>query len=43
MMLGIPIKIDRIIKEKLAIKYARVLMEMALEGPLHEYIDLVND
>jgi len=42
-MLGIPIKMDRTTKEKTAIRYARVLIEMPLEGSFLKYIDFVND
>ncbi|KAJ8427494.1 hypothetical protein Cgig2_028165 [Carnegiea gigantea] len=42
-MLGIPIKTDKTTKEKLVLGYARILVEMPVEGPFPEYIDFVND
>ena len=42
-MLGMPIKMDRTTTEKTAIRYARVLIEMPLEGSFPEYIVFVND
>ncbi|KAJ8425064.1 hypothetical protein Cgig2_004288 [Carnegiea gigantea] len=42
-MLGIPIKIDKTTKEKSTLGYAHILVEMPIEGPFPEHIDLVND
>ena len=42
-MLGVPIKMDETTKQKTAIRYARVLIEMLLEGSFPECIDFVND
>jgi len=42
-MLGIPIKIDKATKEKSALGYARILVEMPIKGPFPEHIDFVND
>ncbi|KAJ8420346.1 hypothetical protein Cgig2_006389 [Carnegiea gigantea] len=42
-MLGIPIKTDRIIKEKAALGFARLLVEMPFEGPFPDHIDFVSD
>ena len=42
-MLGIPIKIDKTTKEKSALGYARMLVEMPIEGPFPKHIDFVND
>ena len=42
-MLGIPIKTDITTEETIAIKYARLLIEMSLEGLFPDYIDYIND
>ena len=42
-MLGIPLKTDRYTKEKLMIKYARLLVEMPLDGDFPDYIDFANE
>ena len=42
-MLGIPIKTDRITKEKTALKYACTLSEMKLNDSFPEYIDFISD
>ena len=42
-MLGIPIKTDKITKEKSTLSYARLLIEMPLNGPFPEHIDFIND
>ena len=41
-ILGIPIKTNRNTKEKTAPGYARMLIEMSIEGSFPEHIDLVN-
>ncbi|KAJ8424009.1 hypothetical protein Cgig2_032393 [Carnegiea gigantea] len=41
--LGILIKTDRTTKEKSAIKYAILLIEMSLDGPFPNHIDSIND
>ena len=42
-ILGIPIKTDKYTKEKQAIRYARLLVEMTIEGPFPEQIDFFNE
>jgi len=41
-MLGIPLKTDRYIKDKMMMKYARLLMEMPLDGNFPEFIEFAN-
>ena len=42
-ILGIPIKTDKFTKEKQAIRYARLLVEMAIDGAFPEQIDFFNE
>jgi len=42
-MLGIPIKTDKATKDKSALAFARLLIEMPFEGPFPEHIDFVSD
>ncbi|KAJ8422390.1 hypothetical protein Cgig2_003260 [Carnegiea gigantea] len=42
-ILGIPIKIDKFMKDKQVLRYARLLIGMLIEGPFPEYIDFFND
>ena len=42
-VLGIPIKTDSTIKEKIALRYPHMLIEMPLEGPIPDYIDFISD
>ena len=42
-LLGIPIKTDRVTKEKSAVQYARLLIEMSIEAPFPDYIEFIND
>ena len=42
-ILGIPIKTDNFTKEKQAIRYARLLVEMTIDGPFPEQIDFFNE
>ncbi|KAJ8419936.1 hypothetical protein Cgig2_015016 [Carnegiea gigantea] len=41
-IIGIPIKIDRYTKDRTMIKYARLLIEVALEAPFPEYTEFFN-
>ena len=41
--MGILIKADKVAKEKSALSYARLLMEMPLNGPFLKDIDFIND
>ena len=41
--LGIPIKTDKVIKEKSALNYACLLVDRPMEGPFPKYIDFIND
>ena len=41
-ILGIPLKTDKYTKEKSMLKYARLLVEMPLEGRFLEYIEFAN-
>ena len=42
-MLGIPLKTDKYTKEKSKLKYARLLVEMPLEGYFPDYIEFANE
>ena len=42
-MLGIPIKTDKYTKEKTWISYARVLIDIPIEGPFPEHIEFINE
>ena len=42
-ILGIPLKTDRFTKEKQVIRYARLLVEMQIDGPFPEHIDFFNE
>ena len=41
-VLGLPIKTDRCTKHKTWIRYARVLVDMPIDGPFPEHIDFIN-
>jgi len=42
-LLGIPIKTDKVTRDKQVLRYARLLVEMPIEGPFLEYIEFFND
>jgi len=42
-VLGVPIKTDRYTKEKSMLRYARVLVDMPIEGPFPTTIDFFNE
>ena len=42
-MLGIPIKIDRTTRDKFALGFTRLLIEMPFEGPFSDHIDFIDD
>ena len=42
-ILGIPLKTNKYIKEKSMLKYARLLVEMPLEGNFPDFIEFVNE
>ena len=42
-ILGIPLKTDRYTKEKRVIKYARLLIDMPLDGHFPDHIDFFNE
>ena len=42
-IVGIPLKSDKTTKEKTTIKYARMLVEVPIDGPFPEHFDFVND
>ena len=42
-VIGIPLKTDRYTKDKSMLKYARLLVEMPLEGHFPDYIDFANE
>ncbi|KAJ8425200.1 LOW QUALITY PROTEIN: hypothetical protein Cgig2_004322 [Carnegiea gigantea] len=42
-ILGIPIKTDKYTKEKMGIRYARMLIEMAIGGPFSEFVEFLNE
>ena len=42
-IIGIPLKTDKYTKEKSMIKYARLLIEVSMEGPFPELIEFFNE
>ena len=42
-MIGIAIKTDKFIKEKTALQYARMMIEVEINGPFPDHIDFIND
>ncbi|KAJ8436750.1 hypothetical protein Cgig2_009724 [Carnegiea gigantea] len=42
-LLGYPLKTDKYIKDKSMLKYARLMVEMSLEGQFPEYIEFANE
>ena len=42
-MLGIPLKTDRFTKDKMMLRYARLLVEMSLDGQFPEFIEFPNE
>ena len=42
-ILGITLKIDKYVKDKSMLRYARLLVEMQLEGQFPEYIEFTNE
>jgi len=42
-MLGYPLKTDKYTKDKSMLKYARLMVEMSLEGQLLEHIEFANE
>ena len=42
-MLGIPLKTDKYTREKVMLTYARILVEMPLEGNFPDYIEFANE
>jgi len=42
-MLGVPLKTDKFTKEKTMLKYARLLIDMPLDGCFPDYIDFSNE
>ena len=42
-VLGIPLKTDKYTKEKIMLKYARMLVKMHIDGPFPEYIEFANE
>ncbi|KAJ8426043.1 hypothetical protein Cgig2_021401 [Carnegiea gigantea] len=42
-MLGVPIKIDKFIRDKAFLRYARLLIEMQLQDSFPDFIDFVNE
>ncbi|KAJ8421837.1 hypothetical protein Cgig2_004340 [Carnegiea gigantea] len=42
-MFGMPIKTNRVTKEKIALQYARMLIEMKINEPFLDHIDFIND
>jgi len=41
-LLRIPLKTDKYTKEKTCIRYARLLIEMPVEGPFPQYVEFTN-
>ena len=42
-IIGIPLKTDKFNKEKSMIRYARLLIEVPIEGPFPEHIEFFNE
>ena len=42
-MLGIPLKTDRFTKDKMMLRYARLLIEMPLDGQFPEFLEFANE
>ncbi|KAJ8424909.1 hypothetical protein Cgig2_001552 [Carnegiea gigantea] len=42
-MLGVPLKTDKHTKEKIMLRYARLLIEMPLDGKFPEYVEFANE
>ncbi|KAJ8421769.1 hypothetical protein Cgig2_000946 [Carnegiea gigantea] len=42
-ILGIPLKTDKFTKDKQVIRYARLLVEMQIDGPFPEHIEFFNE
>ena len=42
-VIGIPLKTDKYTKDKSMLKYARLLVEMQLEGPFPDFIEFANE
>ena len=42
-MLGIPLRTDKYRKGKTMLKYARMLVEMHIDGPFPEFIEFANE
>ena len=42
-MLGIPLKTDKYTKDKTFLAYARVLIDVPIDGPFPDYIDFINE
>ncbi|KAJ8430097.1 hypothetical protein Cgig2_022699 [Carnegiea gigantea] len=42
-LLGIPLKTDKYTKERASIRYARLLIEMPLEGPFLQHVEFANE
>jgi len=42
-ILGIPLKTDKFTKDRQVIRYARLLVEMQIDGPFPEYIEFFNE
>ncbi|KAJ8419926.1 hypothetical protein Cgig2_015577 [Carnegiea gigantea] len=41
--MGIPIKTDKYTRDRTMLKYARLLIEVNLEGPFPEFVDFINE
>ena len=42
-ILGHPLKTDKYTKDKAMLKYARLMVEMSLDGPFLEYVEFANE
>jgi len=42
-LLGVPLKTDKYTKERTSIRFARLLIEMPLEGPFPDYVEFANE
>ena len=42
-ILGIPLKTDKYTKEKMMLRYARLLVEMPIDGNFPDYIEFANE
>jgi len=42
-VIGIPLKTDKQTMDKTLLSYARLLIDIPLDGPFMDYVDYIND